>query len=206
MADALSRRDEEAAIVRAKSVPQLRLFDDIRVVTINVDLQEHKRRIEEGTLQAPWSMVDGIVVYDSRIFLPYAASVLPSIVGAIHYLGHEGIQKTLNRLRADFHIPGDRQLVIDWVRGCATCQHNKTGHLHLSGLLQLLEVPHQVWANISMDFIEGLPCVNNKSVILTVVDLFSKYVHFIPLPHPYTTTSDAHAFFDEIVRLHGILA
>jgi hypothetical protein len=53
-----------------------------------------------------------------------------------------------------------------------------------------------------MDFIEGLPKVNNKSVILTVVDPLSKAAHFIPLGHPYTTTTVARAFFDEIVRLH----
>nr|XP_051211532.1 uncharacterized protein LOC127329025 [Lolium perenne] len=60
-----------------------------------------------------------------------------------------------------------------------------------------------VWADISMDFIEGLPKVGGKSVILTVVDRFSKYAHFIALGHPYTAASVARAFFDGIVRLHG---
>jgi hypothetical protein len=59
-----------------------------------------------------------------------------------------------------------------------------------------------VWADISMDFIERLPKVGGKSVILTVVDRFSKYAHFIALGHPYTTSSIARAFFDGIVRLH----
>jgi hypothetical protein len=54
-----------------------------------------------------------------------------------------------------------------------------------------------------MDFIEGLPKVHGKSVILTVVDRFSKYAHFIALGHPYTASSVARAFFDGIVRLHG---
>jgi len=52
-------------------------------------------------------------------------------------------------------------------------------------------------------FIEGLPKVSGKSVILTVVDRFSKYAHFIALGHPYTATSVARAFFDGIIRLHG---
>lgn len=55
-----------------------------------------------------------------------------------------------------------------------------------------------------MDFIEGLPRVNGKSVILTVVDRFSKYAHFIALSHPYTASSVARVFFEEIVWLHGI--
>jgi hypothetical protein len=70
-------------------------------------------------------------------------------------------------------------------------------------MLQPLEVPSQVWADILMDFIEGLPKVNGKSVILTVVDCFSKYAHFIALSHPYTAASIARAFFDVVVRLHG---
>jgi hypothetical protein len=60
-----------------------------------------------------------------------------------------------------------------------------------------------VCADISIDFIEGLPKVAGKSVILTVVDRFPKYAHFILLGHPYTVASVARAFFDGIVRLHG---
>lgn len=54
-----------------------------------------------------------------------------------------------------------------------------------------------------MDFVEGFPKVGEKSIILTMVDRFSKFVHFIACGHPYSTTSVAHAFFDNIVGLHG---
>lgn len=92
----------------------------------------------------------------------------------------------------------------DYVKSCSVCQRNKTEHLHPVGLLQPLAVPSAVWEDISMDFIEGLPRVRGKSVILTVVDRFSKYAHFIALGHPYTALSVAKAFYDDIVRLHGI--
>jgi hypothetical protein len=55
-----------------------------------------------------------------------------------------------------------------------------------------------------MDFIEGFPKVGGKSVILTVVDRFSKFAHLILLSHPYLASSVAKAFFDNIVRLHGL--
>lgn len=55
-----------------------------------------------------------------------------------------------------------------------------------------------------MDFVEGFPKVHGKSVVLTVVDRFSKYAHFIVLSHSYTVSSVAKAFFDDIVHLHGI--
>jgi hypothetical protein len=46
-----------------------------------------------------------------------------------------------------------------------------------------------------MDFIEALLKVGDKSIILTVVDRFSKYAHFIPLAHPYSATTVAQRFF-----------
>jgi hypothetical protein len=90
------------------------------------------------------------------------------------------------------------------VRGCATCQKNKTEHLHPAGLLQPLDILSTIRADISLDFIEGFPKINDKTIILTVVDHFSKAAHFITLGHPYTVTIVARAFFTEIVRLHGI--
>ncbi|WVZ76730.1 hypothetical protein U9M48_024677 [Paspalum notatum var. saurae] len=73
---------------------------------------------------------------------------------------------------------------------------------HPAGLLLPLPVPSVVWSDISMDFIESLPKVGGKSVILTVADRFSKYAHFIALAHLYS--ADARVFFSEIVRLHEI--
>jgi len=97
-----------------------------------------------------------------------------------------------------------RRLVQDFVRACATCQRYKSEHLHPAGLLQPLPVPSIVWADIGIDFVEALPRVHGRTVILSVVDRFSKYALFIPLAHPYTAEFVAQAFFADIVRLHGI--
>jgi hypothetical protein len=94
----------------------------------------------------------------------------------------------------------------DFVMVCMTCKKNKIAQLHPIGLLQPLDIASAVWADIAMDFVEGLPKVSGKSVILTVVDRFSKYAHFIPLGHPYMVTSVARAIFNDIVHLHGLPA
>lgn len=55
-----------------------------------------------------------------------------------------------------------------------------------------------------MDFIDGLPLSHGKSVLLVVVDRFSKCTHFLPMTHPYTTATVARMFFDNIFKLHGL--
>lgn len=110
----------------------------------------------------------------------------------------------MHRLRVAFHLPNDRMVVQEFVQACSVCQRNKGEQLHPGGLLQPLGVPMTVWSDIAMDFIEALRKVNGKTVVLMVVDRFSKAAHFIPLSHPYTAPMVAHAFFAEIVRLHGM--
>lgn len=72
----------------------------------------------------------------------------------------------------------------EFAQGCSTYQKNKMEHLHPTGPLQPLPVPSMVWSDISMDFVEGFPRVSGKSVVLTVVDRFSKMAHFVALGHP----------------------
>jgi hypothetical protein len=55
-----------------------------------------------------------------------------------------------------------------------------------------------------MDFIEGFPWINDKSIILLVMDRFSKASHFMALGHPYSATMVVHMFFTDIVHLYGI--
>lgn len=55
-----------------------------------------------------------------------------------------------------------------------------------------------------MDFIDALPNSRGYTVIMVVVDRLSKAAHFVALKHPYTATSVARAFMDNIVKLHGL--
>jgi hypothetical protein len=186
----------------ALSTPSFKLFDDLRV---EYDSDTMLAALCQAILADPqddkWAVVDGL-----RIFVPATSPCVATILEIAHGTGHEGTQKTLHRLQADFFLPGARTIVQDFVRACATCQKNKMEQLHPAGLLQPLALPSIVWTDISMDFIEGLPWVNDKSVILIVVDRFSKAAHFIALDHPYSATTVACAFFAEIVHLHGIPA
>jgi hypothetical protein len=204
VADALSRREAEELQLGAISTPTFQLYEDLkREIDTSETLRALRDAAARGERGAAWQVTEGLLLHAGKVFVPLASPHLQAVLQLAHAAGHEGFQRTLQRLRADFYVEHDRRLVRDYVSACSTCQRNKTETLQPAGLLQPLPVPDRVWADISMDFIEALPKVHGKSVILTVVDRLSKYAHFIPLGHPYTASSVARAFFNDIVRLHG---
>lgn len=97
-----------------------------------------------------------------------------------------------------------RQEVIKYVQSCDVCQRIKTGNQFPQGLLQPLPVPHQIWEDISLDFVEGLPNSNGKDCIMVVIDRFTKVGHFIALTHPFNATQVAQLFLDNVFKLHGM--
>lgn len=94
--------------------------------------------------------------------------------------------------------------MVDFVQQCVICQQDKHLNSHPAGLLQPLPIPKGSWCDISIDFIEGLPKSDSYTVILVIVDRFTKYAHFIPLKHPYTAKSVAQLVFDNVIKLHGM--
>lgn len=97
-----------------------------------------------------------------------------------------------------------KQHIQDFIKACPTCQQAKVDHSKLPGLLQPLPVLDQAWKVICTDFIEGLPKSNRFDTILVVIDKFTKYGHFIALAHPFTAAHVAHAFLDNVYKLHGL--
>ncbi|GJR88842.1 reverse transcriptase [Tanacetum coccineum] len=95
-------------------------------------------------------------------------------------------------------------MVKQTVRECDVCQREKPNLSAYPGLLQPLPIPEKIWSSISMDFIEKLPSSHGKTVILMVVNRLSNYAHFMAMQHPFTTSTVAQVFLDNVYRLHGI--
>ena len=77
------------------------------------DAQLLRQRLGARDLEEPWRLADGLLLHGRRIFVPEHDDLRHQVLLLAHSAGHEGVQKTLNRLRADFYIPGDRALVRD---------------------------------------------------------------------------------------------
>lgn len=96
------------------------------------------------------------------------------------------------------------QDAIQYVQTCDMCQQIKSGHQFPQGLLQPFPVPEQIWEDVSLDFVEGLPKSNDKDCVMVVIHRSSKVGHFIVLSHPFTATQVAQLFLDNIYKLHGM--
>lgn len=88
---------------------------------------------------------------------------------------------------------------------CPACSCNKSSTKHPSGLLHPLATPHRPWSHIAVDFVTGLPASSGKSVILTIIDRFSKSAHFVALEKFPTALEMTQLLIDHVFRLHGIL-
>jgi hypothetical protein len=96
--DALSRHDEEAAVLVLFGP----LFIDYN--TLRAELQEDVAaqdlccQLATGTTPDGWHLVDGLLLYKGRAFVPEGSSLWPQLLRDAHEVEHEGAQKTLHRL------------------------------------------------------------------------------------------------------------
>ncbi|KAL0161286.1 hypothetical protein M9458_045011, partial [Cirrhinus mrigala] len=98
-----------------------------------------------------------------------------------------------------------RSDVIRWGHCSKVACHPGTSNRPPAGLLQPLSVPSRPWSHISLDFVTGLPPSRGNTVVLTVVDRFSKATHFIALPKLPSARETAVAVIDHVFRIHGLL-
>lgn len=154
-----------------------------------------------------FSLRDGVLRFKNRIWIGQDSALQQQLIHAVHASpvgGHSGIPVTYRRAKQIFAWSGMKQSITQFVQACSVCHQAKADRTKLPGLLQPLPVPERAWQVISMDFIEGLPTSQGFNCILVVVDLFSKYAHFLRLKHPFTASSVAPVFLQQVYRLHGL--
>lgn len=153
-----------------------------------------------------FSLRDGLIRYKNRLWLPPAAELTSKLIAAFYSSpvgGHSGIPVTLRKLKQLFYWKGMKAQTTVYVQHCEICQRAKPDLSRYPGLLEPLPVPTQFWQMVSLDFIEGLSRSGRYNCILVVVDKLSRYAHFIGLSHPFTASTVASAYMDNVHKLHG---
>ncbi|KAM4582555.1 uncharacterized protein V3H82_006561 [Fundulus diaphanus] len=140
-----------------------------------------------------------------RLFVP--EKVRSEVLQWVHsskFACHPGVQRTIFLLKRHFWWSSMTQDTSKFVSSCTVCSRGKSSNKPPSGYLQPLPTPSRPWSHISLDFVTGLPLSQGNSVILTIVDRFSKAAHFVALPKLPTAAETADLLVLHVIRLHGI--
>ena len=141
----------------------------------------------------------------NRLYVPDAArSQVLQWCHASRVACHSGINRTLSFVRRRFWWPTVVADVRDFVTACTVCARSKSSHQSPAGLLHPLPVPGRPWSHIALDFVTGLPPSMGNTVILTVVDRFSKAVHLVALPKLPSSKETGELLMEHVYRLHGL--
>ena len=206
VADALSRVPTGEFL--SLTVPHCDFLDTLRQALM-ADTQYQELLHEIQTAPAAHhglSIRNGLILKDHRIWIPFPTTLTSTLLEEFHTSplgGHTGVAKTLHRLRQSFDWPTIKKDVQRFVSHCPVCQQTKYETKKPSGLLQPLPIPARIWEDMSIDFITGLPSSQGHTVIMVVVDRYSKGAHFGALPTQHTAHQVAVHFLTLVCKLHG---
>ncbi|KAK2387384.1 hypothetical protein QL285_061173 [Trifolium repens] len=209
VADALSRVHGTPLECMVITIPHWDFIQHLQhTFQADTSLQELLKKVETTPADFPgFKVTHGMLYFREKLYIPADSPIKELLLTEFHSSpigGHSGVQKTLGRLKENMYWHNMKQDVENFVKTCSTCQQTKHPNHSPYGLLQPLPIPHGVWEDISLDFIVGLPSFQGSTVILVVVDRFSKAAHFGMLPTHYTASKVAELFANMICRLHGM--
>ncbi|MBW0495300.1 hypothetical protein O181_035015 [Austropuccinia psidii MF-1] len=101
-----------------------------------------------------------LLLFKDQVVVPNYPTVQLSILQRLHdspLSGHPGQEKTLKRIKQDFHWSVMTQFIKDYASSCQQFSRNKDIHHKKFGLLKPLPIPDGPWICLSMDFITQLP-------------------------------------------------
>jgi hypothetical protein len=162
---------------------------------------------QEGHSLPHYTMKDGLLFCKKRLVVPQQTDLVKKILYEFHTSpngGHAGIARTMARISTQFFWPHMRHTISQYVKQCSVCQQAKHTTTLPLGLLSPLPIPKQVWEDIAMDFITGLPNSAGYTVILVVIDRLIKFAHLFALKKDFDSKKVAEIMMQHIVKLYGM--
>jgi len=116
--------------------------------------------------------------------------------------GHFSRERTIELLTRNFYWTNMERDVRKYCSECDNCQRTKAPRHTKHRLLHPLGLACKPWTYISTDFIMDLPESEGATIILVVVDRFTKMAHFVPIQKNDTPTV-ARAYSDNVWKYDG---
>jgi Integrase zinc binding domain len=121
--------------------------------------------------------------------------------------GHPGRDETIRCVNKEYFWPSARAWIMEYVKGCATCQQNKNLTHRIK--TPLFRIPSTIdakpFSHIAMDLITGLPKSDGHDAILTIVDHgCSRGAIFLPCSTTITGTGIAKLYLENMFRWFGL--
>jgi hypothetical protein len=118
--------------------------------------------------------------------------------------GHQGIQRTTERIKLYLSWSGLEQDVTHYVKECRICQLDKETHQNIKLPLTVTDTKNTPWEKVYLDIVGPLLMAETGiKYILTCQDNLSKYFIAIPLQNQ-TAEEVTNAFVKTIVLIYGI--
>ncbi|PNF41072.1 hypothetical protein B7P43_G06245 [Cryptotermes secundus] len=118
--------------------------------------------------------------------------------------GHQGVQRTIERIKLYISWPGLDQAVTQYIRECKICQLNKETRQSIKLPLNITDTKATPWEKVYLDVVGPLPMTESgMKYVLTCQDNLSKYFMAIPLQNQ-TTEEVANAFVKNVILVYGI--
>jgi hypothetical protein len=117
--------------------------------------------------------------------------------------GHLGRRRTYAQIKKSYYWPGLSKDVGKWIGACLACKRRKTPRPQSAGRPGAVSTATRPWEIVAIDIVSaGVTSKGNYTKILTVIDLFTRYVLAIPLHHA-TAQEIGDALFDHLYCRFG---
>jgi len=117
--------------------------------------------------------------------------------------GHQGIERTLKRIRLNHNWPGITKDVENYVAKCESCQRNKLSR-KIKAPLIITDTPSKPFEKCALDIVGPLTITTQgNKYLLTFQDSLTKFSKAIPIPNQEANTISKE-FVTKIILEHGI--
>ena len=177
------------------------------VNTILADFNPKDLNLPEGIIKyftKNYQVVNNILYYkkdDLYLKVIFKDEDKKDIINRAHEAGHEGAEKTTNRILKSYYWPGIWNDVRMWIKSCRKCQLCRPKPFPKNTEDNATPV-EQPFTRVGLDIIGPLPMTKNgNSYIITLVDYFTKWPEAKAISN--IKSEEVIKFLIEVITRHG---